>query len=45
MLSMLHFSTEVKLIQDRLKGDQYNDIEIKLIEIMNDTLPPGEYLS
>lgn len=45
MLSMLHFSTEVKLTQDRLKGDPTNVIEIKLIDIMNDTLPPGEYLS
>lgn len=45
MLSMLHFSTEVKLTQDRLRGDPMNVIEIKLIDIMNDTLPPGEYLS
>ncbi|KAK8884955.1 Trafficking protein particle complex subunit 3 [Tritrichomonas musculus] len=45
MLSMLHFSTEVKLIKDRLRGDSANEIEIKLIDIMNDTLPPGEYLS
>ena len=45
LLAMLHFSTEVKLIQDKLKGDPNNEIEIKLIDIMNDTLPPGEYLS
>lgn len=46
VLANLHYSTEVKLISDKLKKDsQYNEIEIKLIEVTRDTLPPGEYLN
>jgi hypothetical protein len=45
ILAMFHYSVEVAMKSDRLKGDQFNDIEIKLIEIMKDTLPPGEYLN
>lgn len=46
MLEQLHFSTEVTLIHDRLTSQECNtnDIEIKLLGILTDTLPAGEYL-
>lgn len=42
-LGQLHYNVEVNLINDMLHGKPSNDIEIKLIEIMDD-LPPGEYI-
>lgn len=45
IFSMLHYRVDVKLIQDRLRGDPTNEIEIKLIEVLTETLPPGAYLS
>jgi hypothetical protein len=45
ILLMFHYNVDVTMKSDRLKGDQFNDIEIKLIDVMKDTLPPGEYLN
>ena len=45
MLQMFHYSTEVKLVSDRLKKQPYNDIEVKLIEVLRDSLPAGEYIN
>ena len=46
MLEELHFSTEVNLLHDRLTSSETtNDIEIKLIEVLTDTLPAGEYIN
>lgn len=42
-LGLLHYSVEVNLVQDMLHGGKSNQIEIKLIEVMDD-LPPGEYI-
>ena len=42
-LELLHYSVEVNLIQDMLHGGSSNDIEIKLIDVLDD-LPPGEYI-
>ena len=42
-LGLLHYSVDVNLVQDMLHGGTSNDIEIKLIEVMDD-LPPGEYI-
>jgi hypothetical protein len=46
----LHYSTEVRLTSDSLKpgtdlskGPPATDIEIKLLGVMRDSLPPGEY--
>ena len=43
-LSLLHFNVEVNMIHDMLRSSDYNEIEIKLIEILYDSLPPGEYI-
>lgn len=45
VLAMFHYNVEVTMKSDRLRGDAANEIEIKLNEIMTDTLPPGEYLN
>lgn len=45
MLQMFHYSTEVKLVSDRLKDQPETDIEVKLIDILHDTLPAGEYIN
>lgn len=45
IFAMLHFSTEVRLVADRLRGAPANEIEVKLIEVLTDTLPLGEYLN
>ncbi|KAH0793854.1 Trafficking protein particle complex subunit 3 [Histomonas meleagridis] len=46
IFEMLHFSTEVKLVVDSLRSNaNSNDIEVKLIEVLTDTLPLGEYLN
>jgi hypothetical protein len=46
VLAMLHYSVEVTMKSDRLvRKDAPNEIEIRLLEVMHDTLPPGEYLN
>lgn len=42
-LGLLHYNVETKLVQDMLHGGATNDIEITLVEVMYDSLPPGEY--
>jgi hypothetical protein len=46
VLAMLHYSVEVTMKSDRVvRKDAPNEIEIRLLEVMHDTLPPGEYLN
>lgn len=45
ILGMLHYNCDVSFKADRLKGDNTTQIEIKLIEVSYDNLPPGEYLA
>jgi hypothetical protein len=45
VLALFHYNVEVTMKSDRLRGDTANEIEIKLNEIMTESLPPGEYLS
>jgi hypothetical protein len=45
IFAMFHYSVDVTMKSDRLRGDQFHDIEIELIEGMKDALPPGEHLS
>jgi hypothetical protein len=41
--SMMHYNTDVRILNDTLKGAVNTDIEIKWNGISRDTLPPGEW--
>jgi hypothetical protein len=45
VLGMLHYSVDVTLKADRLQQAPANEIEIRLLDVLHDTLPPGEYLN
>jgi hypothetical protein len=45
VLGMLHYSVDVTLKADRLQKAPANEIEIRLLDVLHDSLPPGEYLN
>ena len=41
-LDMVKFKAEVKIVKDSLKGDEYTEIRVKIIEKRNDEYEPDE---